>query len=353
MKYSILGNTTSKISRICLGTMTWGHQNTELEAFEQMDFALSKGVNFWDTAEMYPVPPNANSYGKTEIIIGNWLASRKQRDEVFLATKISPISWARNEKSPSINSENIKLAVNNSLKRLKTDYIDLFQLHWVTNRPNYHFANWWEYEPPENNKSKNQICENIVEILNTCDGLIKEGKIKHIGLSNDSAWGINQFCRLSEKFNLPRIVSVQNEYNLLRRRDEHDVMETCSLEGISYLSWSPLQMGVLSGKYLEGIPLKGTRFSKEWDPHGRYAPRINPKVQLAVQHYLEIAKKFRLDLCQLSIAFTLRKKYMSSSIVGATSLEQLNNNINSIELNLNKEILEQIELVRKEFPVPF
>ncbi|MEY8702039.1 aldo/keto reductase, partial [Francisella philomiragia] len=265
--------------------------------------------------------------------------------------------WARNEENPQINRENIISAVDNSLRRLKTDYIDLYQFHWTVNRPNYHFADWWSFEPAQGANAKQQIQDNIFETLKACDELIKAGKIRHIGLSNDSAWGLNQFINLAEKHNLPRIVSLQNEYNLLRRRDETDVMETCALEEISYLAWSPLQMGILSGKYLDGNIPAGSRMSDEVmgspEQKARFATRQNATVDLAVKEYLEIAKKHNLDVCQMAIAFTIRKEYMSSSIIGATTMQQLKTNIDAINLELSAEVLADIEKVRRKYPIPF
>jgi len=355
MEYTNLGNTSVKVSRICLGTMTWGLQNTQEDAFKQMDFALDNDVNFWDTAEMYAIPPSPDTYGTTETIIGNWISSRKKRDDIILATKISPVPWARGEESPSINRQSIIKALDNSLKRLKTDYIDLYQLHWAENRPNYHFANWWDFKPSQGYANKEKICDNILETLRTLDELIKEGKIKHIGLSDDSAWGINKFCQLAESHNLPKIVSVQNEYSLLRRRDETDVMETCALEDVSYLTWSPLQMGIISGKYLDGKNPKGARFTDDvlGEQADRFMTRLTPDVHLAVREYLKVAQKHNIDVCQMAIAFTIRENYMSSSIIGATNIDQLKNNIAAINLKLSEEILADIESVRRKYPVPF
>ncbi|AIT08735.1 aldo/keto reductase [Candidatus Francisella endociliophora] len=354
MQYTKLGKTNIDISRICLGTMTWGRQNTQAEGFEQMNYALSKGVNFWDTAEMYAIPPTAKTYGKTEEIIGNWFKASKKRQDVILATKFSPMPWARNEENPVTNKATIIDAVNNSLKRLQTDYIDLYQFHWPTNRPHYHFGNWWDFEPSVGHNNKEQIVENIYETLITCDELVKAGKIKYIGLSNDSAWGINQFIKLSEKYNLPRLASIQHEYNLNRRRDETDVMETCALEDISYLAWSPLEQGVITGKYRNGARPAGTRMSPEIldgqeDRYGfRFATNDN-----AVTEYIEVAKKHNLDICQMAIAFTIRKPYMSCSIIGATTMDQLKTNIDAINLKLSDEVLADIEKVRRKYPVPF
>ena len=355
MKYTKLPNTEIEISKICLGTMTWGKQNTQEEGFEQMDYALDQGINFWDTAEMYAIPPTAETYGKTETIIGNWFEKTSHRSEVVLATKFSPLTWARGEKNPTTNRENIIRAVDESLQRLRTDYIDLYQLHWPTNRPNYHFGNWWTFDASAVLGQKEQILENKLEILQVFKELIDQGKILHVGLSDDSAWGIKQFVDLAEKHNLPRIVSVQNEYNLLRRRDEYDVAETCALEDVAYLPWSPLAMGVLSGKYLNGAFPVGSRFSKEvmGDGWERYHSRVELNTDKAVIEYLAIAKKYDLDPCQMAIAFTLSKKWVASSIIGATSMGQLKVDISAVDIELSKECLDDIHQVYRKYPVPF
>ena len=355
MQYSFLGNSNLKISKICLGTMSWGKQNNQDEAFEQMNYALSVGVNFWDTAEMYAIPPTAKTYGTTEIIIGNWFKQYKQRDKVILASKFSPLSWARNEKNPITNKKNLIIAVENSLKRLQTDYIDLYQLHWPTNRSNYHFSGWWDFKPATGALAKEQIIANKIEILTTLQELVKAGKIRNIGLSDDSAWGIKQYVDLAEKHNLPKISSIQNEYNLLRRRDETDIAETCSLEEVAYLAWSPLAMGVLSGKYLNGKFPKKSRFSKEVmeDGWSRYQSRIALNTDNATKKYLEIAQKYQLDPCQMAIAFTLTRNWIKSSIIGATNMLQLKNNIDAININLSDDCLADIKKIYQQYPVPF
>ena len=243
---------------------------------------------------------------------------------------------------------------NSSLKLLKTDYIDLYQFHWPTNRPHYHFGNWWDFEPLIGQQNKDLVVENIYETLVTCDKLVKAGKIRHIGLSNDSAWGINQFIHSAEKYDLPRIESIQHEYNINRRRDETDVMETCALEDISYLAWSPLEQGVITGKYRNGARPAGTRMSVEIldGQEDRYGFRFATNDE-AVTEYINVAKKHNLDICKIAIAFTLRKPYMSCSIIGATTMQQLKTNIDAINLDLSQEVLADIERVRRKYPVPF
>lgn len=356
MEYTKLGSSDLDVSRICLGTMTWGRQNNQQEGFEQMDYAIGEGVNFWDTAEMYAIPPTPDTYGTTETIIGNWFADRGRRKDVILATKFSPLPWARGEDVPLTNRHNIITAVENSLKRLQTDYIDVYQFHWPTNRSNYHFANWWDFEPSGMGAEvKKAITDNKIEILQTMQELIQQGKIRHMGLSDDSAWGIKQFIDLSEKMNLPRIVSIQNEYNLLRRRDETDVIETCAYENVAYLPWSPLQMGVLSGKYLNGQFPAGSRFSKEivgdqWD---RFSTRLDLHTDDAVRAYMDVAKKHGLDVCQMAIAFTIRKPWLTSTIIGATTIDQLKTNIAAIDIKLSDACLADIRDVYRKYPVPF
>ncbi|MEC9292154.1 MAG: aldo/keto reductase [Pseudomonadota bacterium] len=355
MKYAKLGSSDVQVSRICLGTMTWGKQNTQDEGSRQMDYALEQGVNFWDTAEMYAIPPSPETYGTTETVIGNWFESRGKRSDVVLATKFSPVPWARGEEAPVINKANIEVAVDESLKRLKTDYIDVYQLHWPTNRSNYHFANWWDFKPAMGKEARAKIIENKLEILEALKAQVDAGKIRHIGLSDDSAWGITQFAELAEKHGLPRIVSIQNEYNLLRRRDEHDVAEACALEEVAYLPWSPLQMGVLSGKYLDGKFPKGARFSPEVmsGQEDRFHTRLALNTDKAVRAYMGVAEKHGLDVCQMAIAFTIREPWMTSTIIGATNMEQLKSNIAAVDVELSEECLKDIHKVYQDYPVPF
>lgn len=355
MKYTTLGQTNLKISRICLGTMTWGVQNNQTEADAQLDYALGEGVNFIDTAEMYAIPPTPDTYGTTEEIIGNHFAQHNNRNEVVLATKFSPVPWARGEDNPTTNRKNIIEAVEGSLKRLQTDYIDLYQFHWPTNRPNYHFDNFWNFKTTGTPDEKEKITANKIEILETIQELIQAGKIKHFGLSDDSAWGIKHFCDLAEKHNLPRVASIQNEYHLMRRRDETDVHETCALEGVSYLTWSPLAMGVLSGKYKNGQRPAGERFSDEviGEQKERWMTRLSKDALPVADEYVKIAHKHGIDPCQIAIAFTLRYPHLSASIIGATNLDQLKSNIAAVNLDLSKEILQDIQNLYEAHPIPF
>ncbi len=346
MQYRQLGRTDLNVSLIGLGTMTWGRQNTQEEGFEQMDYALTQGINFFDTAEMYAVPPTPDTYGKTETIIGNWFASRKNRDKVILASKIAGpgMEWVR-EGNNFIDRKNILLAVEDSLKRLQTDYIDLYQLHWP-NRGSYHFGQIWDYAP---NFDKQAVEDNFIEVLETMDELIKAGKIRHVGLSNETAWGISNWLELSEKHQLPRMVSIQNEYSLMARHFEPDLSEISLHEDCSLLAWSPLTRGLISGKYLNGAMPEGTRLAID----SRVEHRANAQTDATIEAYIALAKKHQLDVCQMALAFVNQQPFVSSNLIGATSMQQLKSNIASIDLTLSDEVNEGIKTIRRQYPMPF
>lgn len=346
MEYRKLGRTDLKVSTIGLGTMTWGFQNTEADGFKQMDYALEHGINFFDTAEMYAIPPSAKTFGTTETIIGNWFDSRKTRDKVILATKISGpgLAWVRNGNN-DINRENIKLALEGSLKRLQTDYIDLYQLHWP-NRGSYHFGRTWNYAPKFDVKKEQ---DNFLEVLHTIENLRQEGKIRHFGLSNETAWGLTKWLQLAEHHNLPRAVSIQNEYSLLCRHFEPDLSEISMNEDCGLLAWSPLCRGMISGKYLNDARPKGARLTIET----RVEHRIHPKTDKAIVKYMELAKKYGVDVCQMAIAFVNAKPFTSSTLIGATNMTQLASNIDALTLKLSDEINEEIEEIRRDNPMPF
>ena len=346
MEYRKLGRTDLDISLIGLGTMTWGFQNTQNEGFEQMDYALEHGVNFFDTAEMYAVPPSAETFGSTETIIGNWFASRKNRDKVILASKITGpgLPWIRGGHNV-IDKKNIHLALESSLKRLKTDYIDLYQLHWP-NRGSYHFGQSWDYAPNFNTQAEE---ENFLEVLHTMQTLIDAGKIRHIGLSNETAWGMTKWLQFAVQHNLPRMASIQNEYSLLCRYFEPDLSEIALHEDCGLLAWSPLSRGTLSGKYLNGARPEGSRLTIETRPDHR----DNPQTEAAIKKYVELAKKYSLDPSQMALAFVNNRPFVSSTLIGATSMQQLKNNINAIELKLSTEIMEEIEKIRRDHPMPY
>lgn len=336
MKLRTLGRTGIKVSEICLGTMTWGRQNTQEEAFEQMEYALDQGVNFFDTAELYAIPPNAETYGKTEAIIGNWFKQTGRRDDVFLASKVagggSP--WIRG--GAGVDKNNIREAIEGSLKRLQTDHIDLYQIHWPR-RGHYHFENSWEYDPFEQ-QDRASVLDNIREVLETMGELVKEGKIGHLGLSNETAWGTAQYLRLSEELGLPRVASIQNEYNLLRRYYDLDLAELAYHEEVGLLAYSPLAGGALTGKYLGGQLPSGSRGDLAGSNY-----RSNRLTEPAILEYMRLANAHGLDHSQMALAFCLTKPFMTSVIIGATSMEQLKANIGAADVTLSNEVLDGIQ----------
>jgi len=344
VEYKKLGRTGLDISVIGLGTMTWGLQNTQAEGFEQMDYALEQGVNFFDTAEMYAIPPSEPTFGATETIIGNWFASRSNRDKVILTSKIAGpgLPWIREGKS-YIDKKNILQALEGSLKRLKTDYIDLYQLHWP-NRGSYHFGQIWHYSPRFNVQAEE---DNFLEVLHTFQLLIKEGKIRHIGLSNETAWGLTKWLQLAEQNNLPRMASIQNEYSLLCRHFEPDLSEIAIHEDCGLLAWSPLSRGLLSGKYLNGARPRGARLTIETRPEHR----VSASTDAAVKKYTGLAKRYDLDPCQMALAFVNDQPFVTATLTGATNMQQLKNNIASISVKLPTEVYDEIDKIRREFPM--
>lgn len=346
MEYKKLGRTDLDISLIGLGTMTWGLQNTQEQGFEQMDYALDNGVNFFDTAEMYAIPPSEKTFGTTESIIGNWFTSRLNRDKVILASKIAGpgLPWIRNGDG-QINKKNIISALEGSLKRLQTDYIDLYQLHWP-NRGSYHFGQTWDFSP---SFDREKVENNFLEVLETMSALIKEGKIRHIGLSNETAWGLTKWLGIAEKNNLPRMASIQNEYSLMCRYFEPDLSEISIHEDCGLLAWSPLTRGMISGKYLNGARPKGARLTIETRPDHR----AHDNTDAAIQEYVNLAQAYQLDPTQMALAFVNDQPFITSTLIGATNMEQLKSNIASIELKLSAEVKEKIQNIRRENPVPF
>lgn len=344
MEYRKLGRTGLNISAIGLGTMTWGLQNTQAQGFEQMDYALERGINFFDTAEMYAIPPSRETFGTTETIIGNWFAARANREKVILATKITGpgLPWIRGGKNV-IDKKNIYLAVESSLKRLQTDYIDLYQLHWP-NRGSYHFGQIWNYSPKFNPQAEQ---ENFLEVLQTMQELIQAGKIRHIGLSNETAWGMLTWLQLAEQHGLPRMASIQNEYSLLCRHFEPDLSEIALHEDCGLLAWSPLSRGMLSGKYLNGARPEGARLTIETRPEHR----VRPQTDAAIKKYIDLAKEYKLDACQMALAFVTRKPFVTSTLIGATNMTQLKSNIDSISLTLSAELMKEIENIRRDYPM--
>jgi len=344
MEYRKLGRTGLDISVIGLGTMTWGFQNTQGQGFEQMDYALDQGINFFDTAEMYAIPPSEKTYGTSETIIGNWFASRSNREKIILASKISGPGnpWIREGKN-TIDKRNILLAVEGSLKRLRTDYIDLYQLHWP-NRGSYHFGKFWNFAPKFDAQAEE---ENFLEVLYTLQQLIHAGKIRHIGICNETAWGLSKWLQIAQQNNLPRMASIQNEYSLLCRHFEPGLGEMAIHEECGLLAWSPLCRGMLSGKYLNGARPKGARITIET----RFEHRVLPRTDEAIQRYIGLAEKYELDVCQMALSFVNDQPFVSSTLIGATNMEQLRSNIDSISIKLSEEVHEEIDQIRRDYPV--
>ena len=338
-----LGRTEIKVSVICLGTMTWGEQNTETEAHEQLDYALSQGVNFIDTAEMYPVPPQAPTQGRTEAYIGTWFAARKNRDRVILATKAAgPGDWVKYVRGgPRFSKESLAGAVDESLKRLKTDYIDLYQLHWPERVTNFFGKLGYAHVP-----GKDGIP--IAETLAALGDLVQTGKIREVGLSNETPWGLMQFLRASENSDLPRVVSIQNPYSLLNRTFEIGLAEMAIREQVGLLAYSPLAFGMLTGKYAGGARPEGARLTL----YKRFSRYTNPQAESATEQYVALAKQHGLDPAQMALAYINSRDFVTANIIGATSLEQLRTNIASAQITLSKDVLTSIENIHAQQPNP-
>ena len=338
-----LGNSDLRVSSLCLGTMTWGEQNDRQEAFAQMDYALARGINFFDTAELYPVPPKAETYGRTEEFMGDWFAERKNRDKVILASKVtgrSSMGWIRG--GPRLNREHIRRAVAGSLGRLQTDYIDLYQLHWPERSAN--FFGQQDYVHKEDDTAMP-----ILETLRALDELVKEGKVRHIGISNETAWGVMEYLKLAAEHDLPRVVSIQNPYNLLNRTFEVGLAEIAIRERCGLLAYSPLGFGVLSGKYEGGRKPQGARLTLFGQQFTRYT---KPRPTAATAKYVALAKKYGLAPAAMSLAWVNSRRFLTSNIIGATTMEQLKEDIDSASLELSSELLGEIEEMHKENPNP-
>ena len=343
MNYKKLGNTDIDVSTICLGTMTWGEQNTQDEGFEQMDYALEKGVNFWDTAEIYSIPPKQETFGDTEAIIGNWFEITKKRNKVILASKVcGPMREYVRGGGNQFGTKNITEALEGSLKRLKTDYIDLYQLHWPERKTNFFGQLGYEH----NDSSEWTQFEDILENLKK---FIEQGKIRHVGLSNETAWGLSKFLELSKNKKLPRVLSVQNPYNLLNRTYEVGLAEMSVREQSGLLAYSPLACGYLSGKYRNNKLPKNSRIERDGDFWTRYK---KPNLDNAVDAYFDISKKYKLDMSQMSLKFLEIQPFVTSVIIGATTMEQLKTNIESVNINLNEDVIKEINDVQKIYPNP-
>ena len=345
MKYRKLGNTDIDVSVICLGTMTFGEQNNEKEGFEQMNYALERGINFFDTAELYAVMPRKETYGETEKIIGNWLKEKKNRDKVFLASKIAGngISWIRegNDKL-KFDKKNIDLAIDSSLKRLKTDYIDLYQLHWPERKVPKFGKLDFEYDPSDNEWTT------FEEVLENLNNLIKIGKIRHIGLSNETPWGVMKFLQTAKEKNLPRMASIQNVYNLVNRVFDIANSEVSLREKCGLLAYSPLAGGRLSGKYINDNP-KNARYTL-WPTN--FDRHHTKRGEIAISKYVNLAKRYNIAPSTFANAYVNDRPFVTSNIIGATSMNQLKENIDSVDITLSKEMINEIENIHLSDPNP-
>lgn len=346
MKHRKLGNTDIDVSLICLGSMTWGEQNTQEEGFAQMDMALDMGVNFFDVAEMYSVPPRPETCGKSEEIIGNWFASRGTRDRVILASKVTGKSDRNSgvghiRDGARLSREQIAEAVEGSLKRLQTDYLDLYQVHWPERQTNFFGKLGYQH-----------VAEHgliaIEETLDALQTLVQQGKIRHIGISNETPWGIAEYLRLSELHGWPRIVSIQNPYSLINRTFEVGCAEFSMREQVGLLAYSPLAFGVLSGKYLHGAKPEGARLTL-YERFSRYG-KVN--AEEAIEAYVNLAQEHGLDPAQMALAYVNTREFLTANIIGATNLQQLKSNIESVDLVLSSDVLEGIEAIHERFPNP-
>lgn len=345
MSYRPLGHTDCKVSVICLGTMTWGQQNTEVEAHAQLDRALELGVNFIDTAEVYPVPIRRETHARTETYIGNWLETRKNRENVVLATKVAGASgrmdWLRGP-GHRLDRKNITAAIDTSLQRLKTDYVDLYQLHWPDRTVNIFGQKEYVHNPDE-------LEFDLLETLSAMDELVKAGKVRYIGLSNETPWGTMRYLQLAEANGLSRPVSIQNAYNLLNRTFEIGLAEVAHRETIGLLAYSPLAFGVLSGKYLDNQRPEGARMTLFGDYFDRYT---RPQAEKATRAYVELAHEHGLKPAQLALAYINSRPFVTSNIIGATNLQQLEENIASADVTLEPSVLKAINAIHEETPNP-
>ena len=353
MDYRRLGRTDLMVSAFCLGSMTWGTQNTEAEGHAQIDMSLDHGINFIDTAEMYPTNPlTKETQGDTERVIGSWIEKSGRRQDIILATKVSGKGYKNVRDGAPISAETIKIALNNSLESLKTDYVDLYQLHWP-NRGSYMFRQNWTYDPSGQDSAETE--DHMLEVLNALDGHIKAGRIRHIGLSNESTWGTMRWLQLAEKHNLPRMVSVQNEYSLLCRLYDTDMAEMSANEDVGLMAFSPLATGLLSGKYQHGAVPDGSRLDVARAQGGTadLGGRLTARAFEAVDAYLAIAQRHGLDPVHMALAWCRTRPFMTSAIFGATTLEQLDHALGSVEVTLSDAVLAEITTAHRAHPMPY
>jgi aryl-alcohol dehydrogenase-like predicted oxidoreductase len=346
MKMNRLGRTDILVSEICLGTMTWGSQNTREEAYQQMDYALDHGVNFFDTAELYPTTPlSAETYADTERLMGDWFEKTGNRDKVVLATKVAGPGRPYIREGKPITGAVVKEALDASLTRLKTDYVDLYQIHWP-NRGHFHFRGAWNYNPYKQDKTR--ASADIAEILDALGDCVKAGKLRAVGLSNETTWGTQKYLTLAEAKGLPRVATIQNEYNLLYRHYDLDLAELSHHEDVGLLAYSPLAGGILSGKYLDGKKPAGSRGSINGDIGGHLVPHQ----EAATRAYVELAAKHEIDPSTMALAFCLTRPFMASVIIGATTMQQLKTNIDAAELTLSDEVMQEIAKIHRLYPMP-
>ena len=347
MQFKPLANTGILVPEICLGTMTFGEQNTQAEAFEQLDYALAQGINFWDTAEMYPVPPKPETQGATESIIGQWIAQRGGRDKLFLASKIAGPSQGGShirDGQTRFNSTDISSALDGNLKRLQTDYIDLYQLHWPQ-RP----TNFFGKLGYENSEAQNmQTMTSLQETLQALEAEIQKGRIRYIGLSNETPWGTMKFLQIAEQLGLSKFVSVQNPYSLLNRTYEIGMSEIAKHEGVGLLAYSPLAFGYLTGKFRNGARPANARVTL----FSRFSRYSNPESEWATEQYAQLAEYHGLTPTQLALAFIKQQFFVTSTIIGATNLHQLKENIQAFDITLDEAVLKGIEDIHTQQPNP-
>lgn len=336
-----LGDTGIEVSRLCLGTMTFGEQNSEAEAHKQLERAVAFGINFIDTAEMYPVPPRAETQGRTESYIGSWLKRRGSRDDVIIATKAAGPGLEHIRGGPRLTRAHLHQAIDESLERLQTDYVDLYQLHWPERKANFFGKLGYMHDQEED-------ATPLEETLAALKELVDAGKVRAIGLSNDTPWGVMRALHLAESQGLPRVASVQNPYNLLNRSFEVGLAEIAHRERVGLLAYSPLAFGMLSGKYLDGARPEGARLTL----FERFQRYTNPQAQAATAEYVRIAQEAGLDPAQMALAFVNSRPFLTSNIIGATSMAQLESNLASESLRLDDEVLEAIEDVHRRHSNP-
>ena len=347
MQYKKLGNTDIEVPVICLGTMNWGQQNTEAEAHAQLDYAVEeRGLNFIDTAEIYPIPPEPEKQGTTERYLGSWLKKRGKRDDLIIASKVAPAPFIKTrpvDDPPKLDAKNINAAIDGSLERLGVDHLDLYQVHFPVRKMNFFGVRGYASAQDDSDTTP------IEETLEAMSALVKAGKVRHIGVSNESPWGLNEYLRLAREKGLEKVVSIQNQYSLLNRTFEIGLSEIAIKEQVGLLAYSALNMGVLSGKYLDGAKPAGARFTV----FERNSPRYNPdRAQAAVRRYVQIARDHELDPSTMALAFASSRDFTTSTIIGATSVEQLKACIDAGETTLSPEVLAAIDAVYTEFPDP-